>query len=62
MTKYTVKVFASEYVKVGEDYKPVEIKKSFVYHDVDDVHGLIDYLMAGNNSNKFEIYTEEVEV
>lgn len=60
MTKYTVKVFVSEYTRIDEEYKAVEVKKAFVYHDADDVHGLIDCLMTGNKSNKFEIDTEEV--
>ena len=60
MTEYNVKVCVSQYVKIGDDYEYVEVNKTYTYHDADDVHGLIDYLMAGNNTNKFEIVTKEV--
>lgn len=60
MTEYTVKVFVSQYKKIGDDYELVELNKTYTYHDADDVHGLIDYLMAGNSCNRFEITTKEV--
>lgn len=60
MTKYIVKVFVSQYKKIGDDYELVELNKTYTYHDADDVHGLIDYLMAGNSCNRFEITTKEV--
>ncbi len=60
MTEYNVKVCVSQYKKFGDDYELVEIDKTYTYHDADDVHGLIDYLMAGNSVNKFEISTKEV--
>lgn len=58
--KYKVKLFMSQYVKVGDEYQVVETSRTFKFKEWDDVQNYIGYTVEGaDGAVKFEI--EEIE-
>lgn len=54
--KYTVTLFMSRYLKVGEEWQDVDVKRTFTFNSWDDVQNFIGYLVEGaNGSVKFEV-------
>lgn len=54
--KYTVTLMMSRYLKVGEEWQDVDVKRAFTFTSWDDVQNLIGYLAEGaSGSVKFEI-------
>ena len=57
--KYTITLMMSRYLKVGEEWQDVDVKRTFTFTSWDDVQNFIGYLVDGaSGSVKFEI--EEV--
>ena len=58
--KYKVKLFMSQYVKVGDEYQVVDTSRTFKFKEWDDVQNFIGYMVEGaDGAVKFEI--EEIE-
>lgn len=58
--KYKIKLFMSQYVKVGDDYQIVDTSRTFKFKDWDDVQNFIGYICEGaDGAVKFEIETIE---
>ena len=58
--KYKVKLFMSQYVKVGDEYQIVDTTRTFKFKEWDDVQNFIGYMVEGaDGAVKFEI--EEIE-
>ncbi len=54
--KYTVTLFMSRYLQVGEEWQNVDVKRSFTFNGWDDVQNFIGYLVEGaSGSVKFEV-------
>lgn len=59
--KYEVTLFMNKYVKVGEEWQDVDVKRTFTFNSWDDVQNFIGYLVEGaKGAVKFEI-AEEIE-
>lgn len=58
--KYTITLFMSRYLKVGEEWQDVDVKRAFTFNSWDDVQNFIGYLVEGaSGAVKFEIQTIE---
>lgn len=56
--KYKIKLFMSQYVKVGEEYQMVDVSREFTFNSWDDVQNFVGYLVGGaNGAVKFEVQT-----
>ena len=54
--KYTVTLLMSRYLKVGEEWQDVDVKRTFTFNSWDDVQNLIGYLVEGaSGAVKLEI-------
>ena len=60
MAKYTVTQYISDYVKVGDEYRSVEVECEYVGHNWDDLENLIMTLICNKNDIKIRVRTEEV--
>lgn len=61
--KYTVTLMMSRYLKVGEEWQDVDVKRAFTLTSWDDAQNLIGYLVEGaSGSVKFEIEAVREEV
>ena len=59
--KYEVTLFMNKYMKVGEEWQDVEVKRTFTFPSWDDVQNFIGYLVEGaKGAVKFEV-TEATE-
>lgn len=45
--KYTLTLFMTRYIKVGEEWQDVDVKRTFTFTNWDDVQNLIGYLVEG---------------
>lgn len=60
--KYTVTLMMSRYLKVGEEWQDVDVKRTFTFNSWDDVQNLIGYLVEGaNGAVKLEIEASKEE-
>lgn len=60
--KYAVKVYMSQYLKVGDEWQTVDVSRKFSFKNWDDVQNFIGYLVEGTDGwIKFEVreITEE---
>ena len=58
--KYKVRLFMSNYVKVGDEYQDVDTSRTFKFKEWDDVQNFIGYMVEGaDGAVKFEI--EQIE-
>lgn len=60
--KYAVKVYMSQYLKVGDEWQTVDVSRKFSFKNWDDVQNFIGYLVEGADGwVKFEVreITEE---
>ena len=56
--KYAVTLFMSRYLQVGEEWKDVDVKRTFTFDSKDKASALVDSLVEGANGTvKFEIET-----
>ena len=54
--KYEVTLFMNKYMKVGEEWQDVDVKRTFTFKSWDDVQNFIGYLVEGaNGAVKLEI-------
>lgn len=54
--KYKIKLFMSQYVKVGEEYQMVDVSREFTFNSWDDVQNFVGYLVEGaNGAVRFEV-------
>lgn len=59
--RFEVTQFISDFVRVDEQYKTVEVKNKFVANNYDDLQNLLMTLIDfGDGKLKFEITKEEV--
>lgn len=59
--KFYVTQFISDFVKVGDEYKNVEVRNAYCVNNYDDLQNLLLTLIDfGSNRLKFEITKEEV--
>lgn len=60
--KYKIKLFMSQYVKVGDEYQVVDTSRTFKFKEWDDVQNFIGYMVEGaDGAVKFEIEATTVE-
>lgn len=60
--KYEVTLFMNKYVKVGEEWQDVDVKRTFTFNSWDDVQLFIGYLVEGaKGAVKVEIAAEKEE-
>jgi hypothetical protein len=60
--KYTVTLIMTRYLKVGEEWQDVDVKRAFTFTSWDDVQALIGCLVEGaSGAVKFEIEATTVE-
>lgn len=60
MTRYIVTQYISDYVKVGDEYRHVEVQCDYESSNWDDFENLILTLISNKNDIKFRVRTEEV--
>lgn len=54
--KYEVTLFMNKYMKVGEEWQDVDVKRTFTFPSWDDVQDFIGYIVDGaKGAVKFEI-------
>lgn len=59
--RFEVTQFISDFVRVDEQYKTVEVKNKFVANNYDDLQNLLMTLIDfGDGKLKFEVTKEEV--
>lgn len=59
--RFEVTQFISDFVRVDEQYKTVEVKNKFVVNNYDDLQSLLLTLIDfGDGKLKFEVTKEEV--
>ena len=57
---YKITQFIEDYVKVGDEYRRVEVKCDYECHNFDDLQNLILTLICNKDDIKLRIQTEEV--
>lgn len=60
--KYEIRVYMSQYLKVGDEWQTVDVSRVFSFKSWDDVQNFIGYLVGGADGwVKFEVraITEE---
>ena len=60
--KYEIKVYMSQYTKIDDEWRSVEVSREFSFKSWDDVQNVIGYLVEGADGwVKFEVreITEE---
>lgn len=62
--KFRVKLFISDYIKVGEDYQRIEVESRHLCHSWDDLNNFVDSLVESSEKDtiKLEIKRLEPEV
>lgn len=61
--RFKVTQFISDYVKVGDEWRPVEVQNKYSVNNYDDLQNLLLTLIDfGEGKLKFEITKEEVTV
>ena len=61
--KFYVTQFISDYVKAGDEWKPVEVKNTFTVYNYDDLQNLLLTLIDfGGGKLKFEVTKASEEV
>ena len=45
--KYEIKVYMSQYLKVGDEWQTVDVSRKFSFKNWDDVQNFIAYLVEG---------------
>lgn len=59
--RFKVTQFISDYVKVGDEWRPVEVQNKYSVNNYDDLQNLILTLIDfGDKKLKFEVEKEEV--
>ena len=62
MMKYEIRVYMSQYTKIDDEWRSVEVSRAFSFKSWDDVQNFIGYLVEGADGwVKFEVraITEE---
>jgi len=60
---FKVKQFISDYVKVGDEYRRVEVENKYSVNNYDDLQNLLLTLIDfGDGKLKFEVTKEEVTI
>lgn len=60
--KYTVTLMMTRYLKVGEEWQDVDVKRTFTFTNWNDVQNFIGYLVEGaSGAVKFEIESGKEE-
>lgn len=57
---YKITQFIEDYVKVGDEYRRVEVECDYECHNFDDLQNLILTLICNKDDIKLRIQTEEV--
>ena len=59
--RFKVTQFISDYVKVGDEWRPVEVQNKYSVNNYDDLQNLLLTLIDfGDKKLKFEVVKEEV--
>lgn len=58
--KFTITQYISDYVKVGDEYRRVEVECKYQCSNWDDLENLLLTLICNKNDIKFRVQTEEV--
>lgn len=57
--KYEVTLFMNKFMKIGEEWQDVDVKRTFTFNSWEDVQNFIGYLVEGaKGAVKFEIAAE----
>ena len=60
MTRYRITQYVSDYVKVGDEYRHVEVECDYECSNFDDFENLLLTLVTNKNDIKLRVRTEEV--
>ena len=58
--KFTTTQYVSDYVKVGDEYRHVEVECKYECENWDDLENLLLTLISNKDDIKFRVRTEEV--
>ena len=58
--KFTITQYVRDYIKVGDEWRNVEVECGYECHDFDDLQNLLMTLIFNKNDIKFRVKTEEV--
>ena len=59
-TKYTITQYVKDYVKIGDEWRNVEVECKYECFNWDDLENLLMTLICNKNDIKFRVRTEEV--
>lgn len=59
-TKYTITQYVRDYVKIGDEWRTVEVECKYECFNWDDLENLLLTLICNKNDIKFRVRTEEV--
>ena len=59
-TKYTITQYVRDYVKIGDEWRTVEVECKYECFSWDDLENLLMTLICNKNDIKFRVKTEEV--
>ena len=59
-TKYTITQYVRDYVKIGDEWRNVEVECKYECFNWDDLENLLMTLICNKNDIKFRVRTEEV--
>ena len=59
-TKYTITQYVRDYVKIGDEWRNVEVECKYECFNWDDLENLLLTLICNKNDIKFRVRTEEV--
>ena len=59
-TKYTITQYVRDYVKIGDEWRNVEVECKYECFNWDDLENLLLTLICNKNDIKFRVKTEEV--
>ena len=58
--KYTITQYVRDYVKIGDEWRNVEVECKYQTYNYEDLKGLLMTLIRNKADVKFRVYTEEV--
>ena len=58
--QFTVTQYVKDYIKIGDEWRNVEVECKYTCHNFDDLENLLLTLIENKNDIKFRVRTEEV--
>ena len=58
--KFTITQYVRDYIKIGDEWRNVEVECKYECHNYDDLENLLLTLISNKDDIKFRVKTEEV--